>query len=110
MRFGSFLYRDSGAVSSCLSLCHLLQAALFYLYLADLEFLDFSGHRHGEFIDEPDVLRNFEESDLAVTKEADLLLGSSCAGFRSYPRQHQFAQSLIGNSHHLDLSDFGVCI
>src|SRR5271167_4482788 len=52
------------------------------------------------------MLRNLEVSNLAFTELADFVLRCTRACFQSYPCEHDFTQTLVGDPDHLYFGHF----
>ena len=54
------------------------------------------------------MLRDFVIRNLALAPLADLGFSSFDAGAQANPCDHNFAESLVGDSNHLHFADFGI--
>src|SRR5439155_1152521 len=75
-----------------------------------IEFLDFPGHRHREFVDEFDIARDLVVGDLAVAEGADLVGGQRFAGPGPDPGAELLAIAVVGDAEDLHVLDLGVAI
>src|SRR5579871_1194378 len=84
----------------------LRSSEFFHHTLAHGEFLHLAGHGHREIVDETNVTRNLESSDLAVAKCTDFRLGEGLTGPNLDPRAQFLAELSIGNAKHLGCLHF----
>src|SRR5262249_1862776 len=73
--------------------------------LAHQEFLDLSGHRHREFLDELHIARNLVMRDLALAEGSDLVRRQGFAGANPHPCAKLLAVAIVGDAEHLHVLD-----
>src|SRR5262249_9314030 len=74
------------------------------------EFLDLSGHRHREFVDEFDVARHLIVRDLIAAEGANFLFARAHAGAQLDPGANLLAIAIVGDADHLHVLDLRMAI